>query len=589
MSDSTGVTSYAYDLRDRLLTKSTPEGSLTYTYDVAGNRKTVQSDSGAYNVTYEYDELNRLRSVTDNVAGGGSTTYHYDHGGRLTSYDYPSTVTTALTYDTVNRVQSLKIGSGLGTANENIFASYSYSFYATGNRHTVTELSGRNVNWTYDNLWRLTNETIGGTPGTNGSLGYNYDNAGNRLSRSSSVTGIANQTNTYDNNDRLLSDGWDPNGNTLTSSGNHYVYDSENRLLSLNTSQVYYAYDGDSQLVQKTAGGITTMYLVDSENPTGYTQIAEERVSGALAKTYVYGAQRISLRDATGLHHYGYDAHSGVRILFDGSGNLTDSYDYDAFGVVIELSGTTANEFTYRGERTDASLSLQYLRARWLDPSRGTFRTRDRFEDADDSSTRLNRYIYVLQNPINKADPLGYCDCTVQSQTIGTATAFSTTIESLAVRSFVRPILMAAGAALAGAATGIIARELTRTDRPDDGNRMIFQVQGPGFNSSVPAIASPQKGVTVLHGTIALEAAWLGVWADLPGGGDNRIYQVYNYAIIAAAEFAVLQQIYWMSTMPANGGWLGGNPNHSLDFPTPYGPGRVDVFNAKGHNLRYLW
>ena len=64
---------------------------------------------------------------------------------------------------------------------------------------------------------------------------------------------------------------------------------------------------------------------------------------------------------------------------------------------------------------------------------------------------------------------------------------------------------------------------------------------------------------------------------------------MYNYAIIAAAEFAVLQQIYWMSTMPANGGWLGGNPNRSLDFPTPYGPGRVDVFNAKGHNLRYLW
>src|SRR2546421_668655 len=34
MTDSTGVTSYGYDLRDRLLSKSTPEGALTYTYDL---------------------------------------------------------------------------------------------------------------------------------------------------------------------------------------------------------------------------------------------------------------------------------------------------------------------------------------------------------------------------------------------------------------------------------------------------------------------------------------------------------------------------------------------------------------------------
>jgi hypothetical protein len=71
--------------------------------------------------------------------------------------------------------------------------------------------------------------------------------------------------------------------------------------------------------------------------------------------------------------------------------------------------------------------------------------------------------------------------------------------------------------------------------------------------------------------------------------GDKRIFRVYDYAIVAAAEYAVLQQIDWMSSFPANGGWFGGNNNHTLDFPTPYGEGRVDVVNARGHNLRYLW
>lgn len=407
MADITGTTSYSYDSRDRLLSKSTPEGSLTYTYDVAGNRKTVQSDSGAYDVGYGYDALNRLASVTDHVAGGGTTTYHYDDGGRLGSYDYPNGISSAFVYDALNRVQSLKIGSALGTASESLVASYGYTFYPTGNRHTVAELSGRGVTWSYDNLWRLTNETIAGSA-VAGSIGYLYDNVGNRLSRSSSVAGIANQTQSYDNNDRLLSDGWDPNGNTLTSNGNQHGYDSENRLLSLNASQAHYVYDGDGQLVAKTAGGVTTAYLIDSENPTGYTQITEERLSGAPLKSYVYGPQRISMRDGAGLHYYGYDAHSGVRLLLDSSGNVTDSWDYDAFGNVIGRSGSTENGFTYRGEQVDSALGLQYLRARWMDPAKGRFATRDIWEGYERDPRSANCYGYARQGPTDLDDPSGH-------------------------------------------------------------------------------------------------------------------------------------------------------------------------------------
>ena len=44
MSDDTGTTTYAYDLRDRLLTKATPQGTLSYTRDAVGHVKTVRSD-----------------------------------------------------------------------------------------------------------------------------------------------------------------------------------------------------------------------------------------------------------------------------------------------------------------------------------------------------------------------------------------------------------------------------------------------------------------------------------------------------------------------------------------------------------------
>src|SRR5207237_9950030 len=153
----------------------------------------------------------------------------------------------AYTYDALNLVQSIKIWKALDTTNE-LLASYAYTFYATGNRHKVADVSGRSVTWAYDNLWRLTNETIAGSAGSNGSIAYVNDNVGNRLSRTSSLTAIPNQTNSYDANDRLLSEGWNNNGNTLTSNGgNQYAYDSESHLLSLNMTQAQYVYDGDGQ------------------------------------------------------------------------------------------------------------------------------------------------------------------------------------------------------------------------------------------------------------------------------------------------------------------------------------------------------
>jgi RHS repeat-associated protein len=293
------------------------------------------------------------------------------------------------------------------------------------------------VTWAYDNLWRLTNETIAGSA-VSGSIGYVYDNVGNRLSRSSSVGGIANQTSTYDNDDRLLADGWDPNGNTLSSNGSQYGYDSENRLLSLNASQAHYVYDGDGQLVSKTAGGVTTTYLIDSENPTGYTQIAEERVGGVAQKSYVYGPQRITMRDGSGLHYYGYDAHSGVRLLLDGSGNVTDTWDYDAFGNVVARTGSTANSFTYRGEQMDSALGLEYLRARWMDPAKGRFATRDPWQGTLQQPSSLNQFMYATDDPLLHPDPAGLCDCTLPSVTIAAGVQqilVSVAVSALAIKA----------------------------------------------------------------------------------------------------------------------------------------------------------
>jgi YD repeat-containing protein len=63
---------------------------------------------------------------------------------------------------------------------------------------------------------------------------------------------------------------YDANGNTLTSGGRNFAYDSENRLTSMNSGAVSIVYDGFGNRVAETAGGVTTKYLVEDDvNPTG--------------------------------------------------------------------------------------------------------------------------------------------------------------------------------------------------------------------------------------------------------------------------------------------------------------------------------
>jgi len=96
----------------------------------------------------------------------------------------------------------------------------------------------------------------------------------------------------YDANDRIGGDTFDANGNTISSAGISYGYDFENRLLM--RGAVTIVYDGDGNRVSETAGGVTTKYLVDTLNPTGYAQVMDELANGAVTRTYAYGLRRIS-------------------------------------------------------------------------------------------------------------------------------------------------------------------------------------------------------------------------------------------------------------------------------------------------------
>lgn len=465
MTDASGTTTYTYDLRDRLLTKAAPQGTLTYTYGPTGNLASMtSSNANGVSVTYTDDAVNRLTSVKDNHQPA-TTSYSYDANGNLAGYSYPNGVQATFTYNSLNRLTNVSVSNGTP------IASYAYTLGAAGNRLTVSELSGRQLTYNYDNLYRLTKETVSGDANAsgNGVLDYVYDNAGNRLSRTSTMPAVPSATYTYDANDRLTGETYDADGNLKVSGGGvTYNYTFEDRLSEVNDGFVSFTYDGDGNRVAKTVGGVTTKYLVDTVNPTGHAQVVEEIVNGVVQRAYVFGHDLISQRQLSGgawtTSHFGYDGAGSVRFLTNASGAITDMYNYDAFGALISSTGATPNDYLFVGEQFDANVGFYYLRARYMNPFNGRFITRDTHEGTIFEPLTLHKYLYVANDPVNKIDPSGLSF--VASMAIaadGTLAGYGTDAsQKIAIGAYIRFLLTAVG-------IGVIAiseAELRKRDRP---------------------------------------------------------------------------------------------------------------------------
>jgi len=186
-----------------------------------------------------------------------------------------------------------------------------------------------------------------------------------------------------------------------------FTYDHENRLVEsvidgVTSTSVY---NGDGLRMSHTVDGVTTDYIWDVA--AGLPVVLQD----SEGNTYVYGLDLISRTGSGGnQEYYSHDGLGSTVGLIDEDGDVVASYGYDAFGAIRSQTGSSPNEFTFTGEQVDGT-GLQYLRARYYDPSTGRFLTRDPFPGWTMAPQTMNRYAYVVNNPVRFMDPLGL-ECT---------------------------------------------------------------------------------------------------------------------------------------------------------------------------------
>ncbi|MBJ6362780.1 RHS repeat domain-containing protein, partial [Paenibacillus sp. GCM10012307] len=400
---------YAYNNRDRQISSTTNQETITMGYDAAGRRLQMQDGTGTTQYSYETGS-GWLQSVT--YPDNRKTEYEYNTQGQRTKMTGPFGVVSLYRYDARSQLDAVGSVANVWDA--------TYTYKKNGRVASAELRNGIRSTYGYDeqNLTSLTHTKAGSTLEA---LSYQYDQNRNQTGKTEKGTAYTfgydplnriatstqfNETYTYDqrgNRKSLTSDAPPEMANMS------YAYDDRDRLTKVvteNNQTVTYRYNGDGLLTERTEAGVTTRYYYD-----GSDIIAEGIVSnGAVTHkaSYLRGKGLVARVDASGSRaYYSHNGHGDVTQLTDQAGNVLNSYTYDMWGNPLTASETVPNLFRYSGEYWDETTGLQYLRARWYDPSVGRFMNEDTYEGELNYPLSLNLYTYVHNNPLRYIDPSG--------------------------------------------------------------------------------------------------------------------------------------------------------------------------------------
>ncbi len=351
--------------------------TTTFGYDSNSNQTSVAAPLSR-NSSSLYDELNRLKQITDPASG--ITQFGYDANDNLTSVTDPRSLVTSYGYNGFGDLKAQTSPDTGVTTN---------TYDSAGNLDTSTDSRGAVSDYGYDAANRVTSAsyTLGGV--TDQTVTYGYDAGTNQNGRLTSASDADHTlTWTYDSHGRVTGKTQAVGGVTLAMG---YGYDSFGRLGSVQLASgnsIAFGYNTNGQVTSATLNSSTTILSGITYDPfgpiTGWTwgngttasrgfdtdgKITQvDNANGQSLENYGYDdAFRItSVSDALDSSlswTYGYDTLD--RLNSASKTGFSQSWTYDSNGNRLSETGSNPSTYTNSGtsnrlSSTSGSLSRSY-------------------------------------------------------------------------------------------------------------------------------------------------------------------------------------------------------------------------------------
>ena len=399
----TFVTQWTYDAMDRVQTMTYPDGeAVTTTYNAQGPARALSSTVfGDIVIDSAYNAANQPTERRLGTGGGIWYKQLFDYNPntfRLTSLKagnnwggFDNLINMSYAYDAVGNVVSITDAA------------------ATGGAQTQSFKMGNGAPG-YDELNRLKRaQATGGSYGVYGPYIYNYEPNGNVTQFQGKGFAYNDPTHKHalTHVDGAQKYWYDENGNMtrrISSVGDHTLaYDAENRLTSITQTVgggfvASYVYDGDGVRVKEQKGNYTRYFVGD------YYEIE----GSIVRKYYSLGGARVA-ESYNGVLYFLLADHLGSTALTTArTGGRVGELRYYPFGVWRYKWGSPKTSYRYTGQRWDSGTGLYWYRSRWYDPEIGRFIQPDTIVPNPGDPQALNRYAYVRNNPLRYTDPTGF-------------------------------------------------------------------------------------------------------------------------------------------------------------------------------------